>query len=58
MRYRLADVEVIVKRALVYGAALAAILGIYSLLLSFASDAVFTGAQSYNRVIALLAAGA
>ena len=55
VRYRLADVEVIVKRALVYAAALAAILGIYSLLLRFASDAVFDGGQHNNRVIALLA---
>jgi PAS domain S-box-containing protein len=55
VRYRLADVEVIVKRALVYAAALAAILGIYSLLLRFASDAVFDGVPHNNRVIALLA---
>jgi PAS domain S-box-containing protein len=55
VRYRLADVEVIVKRALVYAAALAAILGIYTLLLRFASDAVFDGGQRNNRVIALLA---
>ena len=43
VRYRLLDVEVIVKRALVYAAALGAILGIYALLLRFASDAVFSG---------------
>jgi PAS domain S-box-containing protein len=55
VRYRLADVEVIVKRALVYVAALAAILGIYTLLLRLSSDAVFSGAQQHNRVIALLA---
>src|SRR4029077_14896328 len=41
VRYRLADVEVIVKRALVYSAALAAIIAIYSLLLRLSSDAVF-----------------
>jgi PAS domain S-box-containing protein len=55
VRYRLADVEVIVKRALVYAAALGAILGIYALLLRLSSDAVFGGAQQHNRVIALLA---
>ena len=41
VRYRLVDVEVIVKRALVYSAALAAIVAIYSLLLRLSSDAVF-----------------
>ncbi len=55
VRYRLADVEVIVKRALVYSAALAAILGIYSLLLRLSSDAVFETTGHPNRVIALLA---
>jgi len=55
VRYRLADVEVIVKRALVYAAALGAILGIYTMLLRFAGDAVFSGTQNHNRVIALLA---
>jgi two-component system, NtrC family, sensor kinase len=55
VRYRLMDVEVIVKRALVYAAALAAIVGIYALLLRLASDTVFGTAQQHNRVIALLA---
>src|SRR5215208_1616646 len=55
VRYRLMDVEVIVKRALVYGAALVAIVAIYALLLRLASDTVFHSAQQHNRVIALLA---
>ncbi|HXE79476.1 MAG TPA: ATP-binding protein [Vicinamibacterales bacterium] len=56
VRYRLMDVEVIVKRALVYAAALAAILGIYTLLLGLASNAVFDSTSSqHNTVIALLA---
>jgi len=56
VRYRLMDVEVIVKRGVVYGAALAAILGIYVLLLQLATHAVLDSTSSqHNRVIALLA---
>ena len=55
VRYRLMDVEVIIKRALVYGAALAAIAAIYAILLRVA-DAVFLhDADQRNPVIALLA---
>jgi two-component system, NtrC family, sensor kinase len=55
VRYRLMDVEVIVKRAMVYGAALSAIIAIYALLLRLASDTVFDDTQQHNRVIAVLA---
>jgi two-component system NtrC family sensor kinase len=55
VRYRLMDVEVIVKRALVYAAALGAILGIYVLLLNLAAQAVLDEAPQHNKVIALLA---
>jgi two-component system, NtrC family, sensor kinase len=55
VRYRLMDVEVIVKRALVYSAALAAIIVIYALLLRLASDTVFDDTQQHYRVIAVLA---
>jgi len=56
VRYRLMDVEVIIKRALVYAAALAAIAAIYAILLRTAG-AIFLRAadQKQNPVIALLA---
>ena len=55
VRYRLMDVEVIVKRGLVYAAALAAILGIYALLLTLSNQAVLHEAPQQNKFIALLA---
>ncbi len=55
VRYRLMDVEVIIKRALVYAAAIAAIAAIYSVLLTLASRVFFGGNDSRNPVIALLA---
>jgi two-component system NtrC family sensor kinase len=56
VRYRLMDVEVIIKRALVYAAAVAAIAAIYAVLLKLARE-VFSldGNEKYNSVIALLA---
>jgi two-component system, NtrC family, sensor kinase len=55
VRYRLMDVEVIIKRALVYAAALAAIAAIYAVLLRIAGAIFFRDADQRNPVIALLA---
>jgi PAS domain S-box-containing protein len=55
VRYRLMDVEVIIKRALVYAAALAGMAAIYAVLLKLASDLFFGGDPVRNPVIALLA---
>ena len=56
VRYRLMDVEVIIKRALVYAAALAAIAAIYAVLLRIAGAIFFRDAeQKSNPLIALLA---
>lgn len=55
VRYRLMDVEVIIKRALVYSAAVAAIWAIYAVTIT-GIDFFFTGApDERNPVIALLA---
>src|SRR5215471_2056098 len=55
VRYRLMDVEVIIKRALVYGAALAAIAAIYAVLLWAAGSIFNQDPGQRNPVIALLA---
>ncbi|HEY3883739.1 MAG TPA: PAS domain-containing protein, partial [Vicinamibacterales bacterium] len=55
VRYRLMDVEVIIKRALVYGAALAAIAAIYGVLLRVAGAIFLQDSEQRNPVIALLA---
>jgi PAS domain S-box-containing protein len=55
VRYRLMDVEVIIKRALVYAAALAGMAAIYAILLKLASEVFFGGGDVRNPVIALLA---
>jgi two-component system NtrC family sensor kinase len=56
VRYRLMDVEVIIKRALVYSAAIALIAAIYGVLLQLAGEVFFQGDdQQRNPVIALLA---
>jgi two-component system, NtrC family, sensor kinase len=55
VRYRLMDVEVIIKRALVYAAALAAIAAIYAILLRIAGAVFLRDADDKNPIIALLA---
>ena len=55
IRYRLMDVEVIIKRGLVYAAAIAAIAAIYAILLNIAAAVFFKDADKRNPVIALLA---
>jgi two-component system NtrC family sensor kinase len=55
VRYRLMDVEVIIKRALVYAAALAAIAAIYAILLRIAGAIFLRDSDQRNPVIALLA---
>lgn len=55
VRYRLMDVEVIIKRGLVYAAALAAIAAIYSVLLRVAGAMFLRNTGDANPIIALLA---
>ncbi|NUR56376.1 MAG: PAS domain-containing protein [Acidobacteria bacterium] len=55
VRYRLMDVEVIIKRGLVYAAAVAAIAAMYAVLLNLAGVIFFKDADQRNPVIALLA---
>jgi two-component system NtrC family sensor kinase len=55
VRYRLMDVEVIIKRGIVYGAAVASIVVIYALLLRAAEAVFLDGRDEHNSVIAMLA---
>jgi PAS domain S-box-containing protein len=55
VRYRLMDVEVIVKRALVYAAALSAIVAIYVVLLQLIERVYQHGGDEHNWLIAFLA---
>ena len=55
IRYRLMDVEVIIKRALVSAAAIAAIAAIYAILLRVAGRFFLHGQDQRNPIIALLA---
>ena len=55
VRYRLHDVEVIVKRGLVYTAAVAAMAAIYLVLEKLASEVFLEESDGHNSIIALLA---
>jgi two-component system, NtrC family, sensor kinase len=55
VRYRLMDVEVIMKRAVVYATALGLIAVIYATVLRLASEVFLGGSQQHNSVIAILA---
>ena len=55
VRYRLRDVEVIVKRSLVYTAAVAAMIVIYLALEGLASEVFLEESDDHNAIIALLA---
>jgi two-component system, NtrC family, sensor kinase len=55
VRYRLMDVEVIIKRGLVYAAAIAAFAAIYGMLLWMAGKLFLKDAEQRNPLIALLA---
>jgi len=54
VRYRLMDVEVIIKRGIVYAVAISAIAAIYSVLLKLVTE-MFPGAEQHYTVIAMLA---
>ena len=55
VRYRLRDVEVIIKRGLVYTAALSAMVAIYLIFEGLASEIFLGGSEQHNQIIALLA---
>ncbi|HEY3380974.1 MAG TPA: ATP-binding protein [Vicinamibacterales bacterium] len=55
VRYRLMDVEVIIKRAMVWAAALSAITAIYAVLLRLAGWMFLEDSHQHNSVIAVLA---
>ena len=55
VRYRLLDIEVIVKRALVFAAALAAMVGIYAVLLEAVERVFLRGNAANQWVLAFLA---
>jgi PAS domain S-box-containing protein len=55
VRYRLGDVEVIVKRGVSYAVAISAIAAIYAVILELASELFLGGADRYSTVVAVLA---
>jgi two-component system, NtrC family, sensor kinase len=54
-RYRLMDVEVIIKRGIVYAVAISAIVAIYAVLLKLATEVVFGDSGQHHTIIAVLA---
>ena len=55
VRYRLRDVEVIIKRGLVYTAAVSAMIAIYLVLEALATEVFLEESDGHNSIIALLA---
>ncbi|MFN8062010.1 MAG: ATP-binding protein [Vicinamibacterales bacterium] len=55
VRYRLMDVEVIIKRTVLYTCAVAAIVGLYAVVLKLATEVFLGGSDPHNSVIAVLA---
>jgi PAS domain S-box-containing protein len=55
VRYRLMDVEVIVKRSLVYVAAISAVVAVYAVLMRLAGWVFVQGTPRYNTIVAVLA---
>ena len=55
VRYRLRDVEVIIKRGLVYTAAVSAMVAIYLVLEALATEVFLEESDGHNSIIALLA---
>jgi peptidoglycan/LPS O-acetylase OafA/YrhL len=55
VRYRLMDVEVIVKRGVVYAAAVSAIVAIYAVILKLATEVFLGGSGQHSTIIAVLA---
>ena len=55
VRYRLMDVEVIVKRGVSYAVAISAIAAIYAVILKLAAEVFLGGTDRHNTIIAVLA---
>jgi hypothetical protein len=55
IRYRLMDVEIILKRLLIYTSAVAAIVAIYVLILRASGDYLVEGEADHRWIIAFLA---
>ena len=55
VRYRLMDVEVIVKRGVSYAVAISAIAAIYAVILKLATEVFLGGNDRHNTIIAVLA---